>query len=113
MEDDEMPFSEYIMSVKLPRRFKPSTDMEPYDGSSDPQEHMDAFKSRMALAGASDPMRCRAFPITLKKAALKWFNSLPSRSICKFSDLQSHFLAHFMTRRFKPKLVTSLLGLSQ
>ena len=35
------------------------------------------------------------------------------RSICKFSDLQSRFLAHFTTRRFKPKPVTSLLGLSQ
>ena len=49
----------------------------------------------------------------MKKAALKWFNSLPSISICKFSDLQSCFLAHFTTRKFKPKLVTSLLGLSQ
>ena len=74
---------------------------------------MDAFKSRMALAGASNPVRCRAFPITLKKAALKWFNSLPPRSIGKFFDLQSPFLAHFTTRRFKPKLVTSLLELLQ
>lgn len=49
-----MPFSNYMMSVKLPRVFKPQTNMEPYDGSFDPQEHMDAFKSRMALAGASD-----------------------------------------------------------
>ena len=35
--DDEMPFSDYIMSVKLPRGFKPPIDMEPYDGSYDPQ----------------------------------------------------------------------------
>ena len=34
--DDEMPFSDYIMSVKLPRGLKPPTDMEPYNGSSDP-----------------------------------------------------------------------------
>ena len=101
------------MSVKLPRGFKLPTDMEPYDRSSDPQEHVDAFMSKMALSGASDLVRCRAFLITLKKAALKWFNSLPSRSICKFSGLQSCFLAHFTTRKFKPKLVTSLLGLSQ
>ena len=113
MEDDEMPFLEYIMSVKLPRGFKPSNDMEPYDRSSDPKKHMDTFKSRMALAGASNLVRCRAFPIMLKNTALKWFNSLPSRSICKFSDLQSHFLAHFTTCRFKLKPVTSLLGLSQ
>ena len=41
----------------------------------DPQEHMDTFKSRMALVGASDPIRCNAFLIMLKKVALKWFNS--------------------------------------
>ena len=37
-EDDEMPFLDYIMNVKLklPRGFKPPTNMEPYDGSSDP-----------------------------------------------------------------------------
>ena len=101
------------MGVKLPSRFKPLTDIESYDGSINPQEHMDTFKFRMALVKASDPIRCRAFPITLKKAALKWFNSLPPRSINKFSDLQSQFLAHFKTRRFELKLVTSLLGLFQ
>ena len=74
---------------------------------------MDAFKSRMALAGASNLVWCRAFPITLKKVELKWFNLLPSRSINRFSNLQSHFLAHFITQWFKPKLVTNLLGLSQ
>ena len=105
-DDDEMPFLDSIISVKLPRGFKPPTDMEPYDGSSNPQEHMDAFKSKMAFARASNPMRYRAFPIILKKAALKWFNSLPSRSIGKFSNLQSRFLAHFMTHKFKPMPVT-------
>ena len=49
----------------------------------------------------------------LKKATLKWFNSLPSRSINKFLDLQSHILTYFTTRLFKPKPVTSLLGLFQ
>ena len=32
-DDDEMSFSDYIMSVKLLRGFKPPADMEPYDGS--------------------------------------------------------------------------------
>ena len=87
LEDgDEMPFSDYIMSISLSKGFKPPTDMEPYDGSMEPQKHMDAFKSRMTLAGAFDLVNCRAFPITLKKVALKWFNVLPSRSINKFSD---------------------------
>ena len=74
---------------------------------------MDAFKSRMTLAGAYNLVKCRAFLITLKKATLKWFQLLPPRSISKFSDLSSQFLAHFTTQRFKLKSVTSLSRLSQ
>ena len=52
-------------------------------------------------------------PNYLEKVALKWFNSLPPRSISRFSELSSLFLAYFPTRKFKPKLVSSLLGISQ
>ena len=59
LEDiDELPFSNYIMSISLFKRFKPPTNMEPYDRSMDPQKHIDAFKSRMTPAGASDPIKC-------------------------------------------------------
>ena len=112
-DGNNTPFSDYIIGTQPPKGFKPPSNMEPYDESSDPQEHMDAFKSRMALAGVSNPSKCRAFPITLKKAALKWFNSLPPRSINRLSDLSSLFLAHFTTKKFKPKPVSSLLGLHQ
>ena len=108
-----MPFSNYIIRVPLPKWFKPPFDLEPYDRSTNPQEHMDAFKTRMIVTKASNIVKCRAFLITLKKVALKWFNSLPSRSINRFPDLSSRFLAHFTTRRFKLKLVSSLLGISQ
>ena len=85
------------MSIKLLEGFKTFTDMELYEGSTDPQKHMDAFKSRMTLAEASNLIKCMAFLITLKKAALKWFNSLPLRFINKFSDPSSQFLAYFTT----------------
>ena len=35
-DGDEMLFFECIMSIKLPKGFKPPTDMEPYDASMDP-----------------------------------------------------------------------------
>ena len=94
-----MSLSDYIMGVSLPKGFKPPFDMEPYDKSTNLQEHMDAFKSRMTLAGAFEPV--------------KLFNSLPLRSIDKFSDLASWFLAHFITWKFKPKPISNLLGISQ
>ena len=92
-----MPFSNYIIGIQLPKGFNPPFDLVPYDGSTEPQEHIDTFKSRMALAGASDPNKCLAFPITLKKVALNWFNSLPLRFVKRFFDLSSLFLTHFKT----------------
>ena len=60
---DDTPFSDYIMGTQPSKGFKSSSDMEPYDGSSDPQEHMDAFKSRMALAEASDSLSAEHFQL--------------------------------------------------
>lgn len=54
---DKMPFSNYITGVQFPKGFKSPSDLEPYDGST-AKEHMDAFKSRMALARLSDPVKC-------------------------------------------------------
>ncbi|MED6119936.1 hypothetical protein PIB30_016315 [Stylosanthes scabra] len=73
--------------LELPKKFKYPTDMEPYDGSSDPKHHLDAFDNRMMLLNASDATKCKAFSVTLKKDALTWFNSLAPESIKSFSDL--------------------------
>ena len=87
-----------------PKKVQAPTNLESYEGSMVPQEHMDAFKYRMTLARASDLIKFRAFPITLKKMALKWFNSLPLRSINKFSDLASQFLAIFHYYKVQAKI---------
>ncbi|XP_072066733.1 uncharacterized protein [Arachis hypogaea] len=64
------------MRAKVPKNFK-SPDMDLYDGTIDSKHHLRNFKSRMYLADASDATRCKAFPTTLTKAAMKWFDSLP------------------------------------
>ncbi|MED6179247.1 hypothetical protein PIB30_115337, partial [Stylosanthes scabra] len=46
-ENSKHPFSLAILSEELPKKFKYPTDMEPYDGSSDPKHHLDAFDNRM------------------------------------------------------------------
>ncbi|MED6135236.1 hypothetical protein PIB30_044451 [Stylosanthes scabra] len=57
------------------------------------------FRSRMYLAGASDATRCKAFPLTLTKAAQIWFDSLPPRSITSFEELAKKFLNNSQFRR--------------
>ena len=66
-----MPFLDYIMNIQPTKGFKPLTNMEHYDRSTDPQEHMDTFKSKMALARVFDPVKCPAFLIMLKKNSIK------------------------------------------
>ncbi|MED6179569.1 hypothetical protein PIB30_001861 [Stylosanthes scabra] len=86
-ENNKHPFSLAILSEELPKKFKYPTDMEPYDGSSDPKHHLDAFDNRMVLLNASDTTKCKVFSVTFKKDALTWFNSLAPGSIKSFSDL--------------------------
>ncbi|XP_025661291.1 uncharacterized protein [Arachis hypogaea] len=84
-----------------------------YDGTKDPQEHLTAFESRMNLEGATDAVRCRAFPVTLAGPAIKWFNALPNGSITGFHDISRKFMAQFTTRITKAKHSISLLGVTQ
>ncbi|XP_016178168.1 uncharacterized protein LOC107620535 [Arachis ipaensis] len=100
------------MKAKVSKDFK-APDMTPYDGMSDPSHHLSNFRSWMYLTDASDAIRCKAFLTTLTKTAIKWFDSLPPRSITSFDDLAKKFLARFSIQKDKTKHVPSLLGIKQ
>ncbi|XP_072064511.1 uncharacterized protein [Arachis hypogaea] len=100
------------MRAKVPRNFK-SPDMNLYDGTTNPKHHLSYFKSRMYLADASDATHCKAFLTTLTKAAMKWFDSLPPRSVTSFDDLTRKFLTRFSIQKDKVKHAPSLLGVKQ
>ncbi|XP_025679413.1 uncharacterized protein [Arachis hypogaea] len=87
--------------------------MTPYDGTSDLSHHLRNFRSRMYLTDASDAIRCKAFPTTLIKTAIKWFDSLPPGLITSFDDLAKKFLARFSIQKDKAKHAPSLLGIKQ
>ncbi|XP_057755875.1 uncharacterized protein LOC130975059 [Arachis stenosperma] len=67
----------------------------------------------MYVSDASDGIRCKIFPTTLTKTAIKWFNSLPPRSITSFDDFARKFLARFSIQNNKTKHAPSLLGIKQ
>ena len=58
------------MQVLVPANFKPLTNLEQYDGSIDPQEHLEGFRVVMLLFGALNVIMCCTFSTTLKKASL-------------------------------------------
>ncbi|XP_072064170.1 uncharacterized protein [Arachis hypogaea] len=106
------PFTERILKAKLPKGFDKPTDMK-YDETKDPQEHLTAFEARMNLEGATDAVRCKAFPVTLSEPMIKWFNTLPNESITGFRDISRRFIAQFTTRITKAKHPISLLRVTQ
>ncbi|XP_016199147.1 uncharacterized protein LOC107640108 [Arachis ipaensis] len=106
------PFHRSILEVRLPKYFDKPTDMR-YDGTQDPLEHFTAFEARMNLEGVGDEVRCRAFPVTLARTAIRWFNNLPQGSVTGFADISHAFLAQFTTRIAKAKHPINLLGVTQ
>ncbi|XP_072087342.1 uncharacterized protein [Arachis hypogaea] len=89
------PFSEEIMSFKMPKSFTLPMTLTPYKGIGDPKIHVTKFESMMFLNSDSDPILCRSFPTFLDGAALLWFSNLPAGSITSFDEFAKLFINHF------------------
>ena len=64
-----------------------------------PIDHLNTYNNHMELHGYQDPVRCRAFAITLKGPTLAWFNRLPPSSISLFTELSIAFIFYFIGAR--------------
>ena len=87
--------------------------MEAFDGIKDPVDHLNTYKNQMELQGYQDPVRCKAFAITLKGPALAWFNRLPPSSISSFRELLIAFVSHFIGAKMYRKPSYHLLTIKQ
>ena len=87
--------------------------IEAFDGAKDPVDHLNTYKNQMELHGYQDPIRCRAFAITLKGLALSWFNKLLPSSVSSFRELSITFVSHFIGARTYKKPSYHLLTIKQ
>jgi len=87
-----------------PKRKCPSLDK--YDGSTDPDEHIDVYVTQLSLYMTDDNIFCKVFPISLKGATLSWFTRLPPQSIDSFETLVTKFGVQSATS--KPHHLTSI-----
>lgn len=94
----DQPYSAEVMAIPLPSKLK-VLQIEMYDGSRDPVDHLKNFKVHMTLHGFPGKIACRAFRLTLKGMALGWFGALRPGSINSFEELAKQFLAQFMASR--------------
>ena len=94
----ESPFTTGVLHFPLSTKFR-MPQIETFDRTKDPIDHLNTYKNQMELHGYQDPIRCRAFAITLKGLALAWFNRLPPSSILSFTELSIAFVSHFIGAR--------------
>ena len=87
--------------------------IETFDGTKNPIDHLNTYKNHMELHRYYYPIRCRAFAITLKGPALAWFNRLLSSSISSFIELSITFISHFIGARTYRKPSYHLLTINQ
>ena len=112
MQQTESPFTAEVLYFPLPTKFRMS-QIEAFDGTKDPIDHLNTYENRMELHGYQDPIRCRAFTITLKGPTLAWFNRLPPSSVSSFRELSIVFVSHFIRARTYQKPSYHLLSLKQ
>ena len=112
MQQTELPFTTKVLHFPFPAKFR-MPKIKAFYGTKDPVDHLNSYKNQMELHGYQDPVRCRAFSITLKGSALGWFNRLPPSSVSSFRELSIAFVSHFIRARTYRKPSYHLLTIKQ
>ncbi|XP_058785358.1 uncharacterized protein LOC131660196 [Vicia villosa] len=84
-----------------------------YDGTTDPNEHIENIDALLDYRGVSGVIKCWLFPTTLRKGAITWYKSLPYESITSWKVLGKLFSMHFTASRRHPKSEASLKAIIQ
>ena len=112
VQQTESLFTVGVLHFPLPTKFR-MPQIETFDETKDPIDHLNTYKNQMELHGYQDPVRCRAFAITLKDPTLAWFNRLPPSTISSFIELSIAFVSHFIGARTYKKPSYHLLTIKQ
>ena len=108
----DSPFTTLVTLYPLSPKFC-MLQVEAYDKSKDPLDHLESFKTLMHLQGVADEIMCRAFPTTLKGPAREWFNRLTPNSINTFKELSAQFALHFIKGHRYKNSIACLMSIKQ
>ncbi|RDY07465.1 hypothetical protein CR513_08425, partial [Mucuna pruriens] len=64
-------------------------------------------------ANGNNLLSCKLFPGTLKEVTMRWFSSLPSRSITSFTNLAAAYKSQFVANKTKHLEVADLSDIKQ
>ncbi|GMN22284.1 hypothetical protein TIFTF001_043490 [Ficus carica] len=106
------PFTPFIMASPYPTRFK-MPSMNPYDGSTDADEHIENYQVHMLIQNANEAALCKSFCLTLTRAARQWYQRLAPGSIDCFKQLADAFAAAFLSSKTRKLGASHLFGIKQ
>ncbi|GAU40178.1 hypothetical protein TSUD_292830 [Trifolium subterraneum] len=107
------PLSRRIMDIPLPRGLEKPPTLDKYDGTTDPDEHVQSVETALDYMNLRGSIKCKLFPLSLVRGASTWWRNLPPGSIDSWEELCRTFTAHFTTSRRHPKTVASLKAIVQ
>jgi hypothetical protein len=87
--------------------------MDSYDGTTDPDEHIENIKAVLTYRSVQGAVKCKLFVTTLRREVVTWFKNLKRNFINSWSDLCYEFTTHFIVSRTQPKTVASLEAIVQ
>ncbi|GAU39756.1 hypothetical protein TSUD_219990 [Trifolium subterraneum] len=105
--------SRRIMDIPLPRGLEKPPTLDKYDGTTDPDEHVQSVETALDYRNLRGSIKCKLFPLSLARGASTWWRNLPPGSIDSWEELCRMFTAHFTTSRRHPKTVASLKAIIQ
>ena len=86
----DSPFTTSVLECPLPPKFC-LPQLEFYNGTKDPLDHIRAFKTILSLQQTSNEVICISFLTTLRGAARVWFSKLLASLIANFEQLSDLF----------------------
>ncbi|KAL0434623.1 UNVERIFIED_CONTAM: hypothetical protein Sradi_0170200 [Sesamum radiatum] len=101
-----------ILAEALPQGIRIPSLAE-YDGTGDPEDHLEKFLAKQDLLDMSDAGYCKFFRTTLSGKAMAWFNQLLIHTIENFEQLSQQFLHHFSINKRYPKTASYLFTIIQ
>jgi len=106
------PFTDDVIATPLPNKWRGLT-MNLYDSSTDPDEHLNIFRTQMTLYTIDRTIWCKVFPTSLREGPFGWFSNLPLNSIASFDALELKFTTQYATSRPHRTSSMSFLNVKQ
>ncbi|GAU24659.1 hypothetical protein TSUD_322670 [Trifolium subterraneum] len=81
------PLSRRIMDIPLPRGLEKPPTLDKYDGTTDPDEHVQSVETALDYRNLRGSIKCKLFPLSLTRGASTWWRNLPPGSIDSWEEL--------------------------